>query len=82
MREMIPQAAVRRAPARIFGLPGGTLREGSVADITVFDPSHDWVVDPARFLSKGRNTPYAGMKLRGRAVCTIVGGQVIHRVEA
>ena len=67
------------APARIFGLPGGTLARDSVGDITVFDPDHEWTVDPARFLSKGRNTPYAGMTLRGRAVCTIVGGQVIHR---
>ena len=67
------------APARIFGLPGGTLARGTVGDITVFDPEHEWTVDPARFLSKGRNTPYAGMTLRGRAVCTVVGGQVIHR---
>ena len=67
------------APARIFGLPGGTLARGAVGDVTVFDPEHEWVVDPARFLSKGRNTPYAGMTLRGRAVCTVVGGQVIHR---
>ncbi len=67
------------APARLFNLPGGTLARGSVSDITVFDPDHEWVVDPASFLSKGRNTPYAGTRLRGRAVCTVVGGKVIHR---
>jgi dihydroorotase len=67
-------------PARVFGLPGGVLRKGGVADVTLFDPDHRWTVDPSTFLSKGRNTPYAGMVLTGRAVCTVVGGQVVHRV--
>jgi dihydroorotase len=67
------------APARVFSLPGGTLRVGSVADVTVFDPTAAWTVDPARFLSKGRNTPYAGRRLRGRACYTIVDGRVIFR---
>jgi dihydroorotase len=66
-------------PARIFGLPGGTLVRGGVADVTVFDPDARWTVDPTRFLSKGRNTPYAGMEMRGRAVCTIVGGRITFR---
>ena len=69
------------APARIFHLPGGTLRRGSVADVTVFDPDAEWTVDPARFRSKGRNTPYAGQRLRGRAHMTIIDGRVIHRIE-
>ena len=69
------------APARVFNLQPGTLRTGSPADISVFDPAHEWTVDPARFLSKGRNTPYAGRTLRGRAVCTVVGGRVVHRLE-
>jgi dihydroorotase len=69
------------APARIFGLPGGSLAKGTVADVTVFDPAREWTVDSARFLTKGRNTPYAGMTLKGRAVCTIVGGRVVHILE-
>ena len=67
------------APARIFNLPGGRLEKGFVADITVFDPKAEWVVEPSKFLSKGRNTPYAGMALTGRAACTIVAGLVVYR---
>jgi dihydroorotase len=66
-------------PARIFNLPGGSLERGSAADVTVFDPSARWKVDPSRFLSKGRNSPYAGMTLVGRAACTIVAGSVVFR---
>ena len=69
------------SPARLFHLPGGTLRRGAEADITVFDPTYSWVVDPAKMLSKGRNTPYAGMTLSGRATCTVVGGRIVHRLE-
>jgi len=69
-------------PARAFHLPGGTLAEGTVGDVTVFDPSHEWVVDPAAFHSKARNTPFTGDVLRGRAVLTIVGGKVIHEERA
>jgi dihydroorotase len=69
------------APARVFNLPGGTLRAGAVADVTVFDPRAQWTVDPTRFRSKGRNTPYAGQRLRGRAEYTVVDGRVIFRRE-
>jgi dihydroorotase len=68
------------APAKIFGLPGGSLAKGSVADITVFDPKMRWEVDAAEFLTKGRNTPYSGMTLTGRAICTLVGGSIVHRL--
>ncbi len=67
------------APARLFKLPGGTLRKGGIADVTVFDPDATWTVDPARFASKGRNTPYAGQELRGLVDLTVVDGRVIHR---
>ena len=67
------------APARIFGLPGGSLRPGGAADVTVIDPERRWIVDPSAFLSKGRNTPYAGRELQGAARFTIVGGRLIHR---
>ena len=70
------------APARLFKLPGGTLRRGGVADVTVFDPDVAWTVDATKFRSKGRNTPYAGMELRGRVDCTLVGGRMVYRRDA
>ena len=67
------------APARLFNLPGGTLRRGSAADITVFNPDQAWTVDPAGFLTKGRNTPYAGRILHGRVECTLVDGRIVYK---
>jgi len=66
-------------PARLFNLPGGSLRRGAVADVTVFDPKARWQVDASAFASKGRNSPYNGMTLVGRAACTIVAGSVVYR---
>jgi dihydroorotase len=65
------------APARIFGLPGGTLRRGSVADVTVFDADKAWTVDAARFVTKGRNSPYVGKTLHGLVGCTLVDGRIV-----
>jgi dihydroorotase len=79
LRLLIERMAV--APARVFNLPGGSLRQGSVADVTVFNPDAQWTVDPTRFRSKGRNTPYAGARLRGRVEYTVVGGRVVYRRE-
>ncbi len=64
--------------ARCFGLPAGTLAVGAAADVVVFDPAARWRVDPARFHSRSRNTPFAGWDVRGRVACTIVGGHVVH----
>jgi len=69
-------------PARLFNLPGGSLKRGAAADVTVFDPKERWKVEPSQFLSKGRNSPYAGMTLVGRAACTIVAGSVVYRSGA
>lgn len=69
------------APARIFGLAGGTLRGGAPADITVFDPAASWTVDAKAFRTKGRNTPYQGRTLTGRVRLTLVDGLVVHRAE-
>ncbi len=64
-------------PARAFNLPGGTIAEGSVADVTVFDPEATWTVDPSAFESKSRNTPFAGWELKGQPRLTIVGGRIV-----
>lgn len=69
------------SPARLFGLPGGSLRRGSPADVTIFDPAQRWVVDPRQFMSKGRNTPYAGKTLTGRAICTVVAGEIVYTLD-
>ena len=63
-------------PARVLGLPGGTLAPGSPADVTVLDPARKRAVEPARFESKGRNTPFGGWILKGWPVLTIVDGRV------
>jgi len=64
-------------PAALLRLDAGTLGIGGVADITVIDPDLEWTVMPEKFLSKSRNTPFAGMRLKGRAVLTIVGGEIV-----
>lgn len=70
--------ALTSAPARVFGLPGGTLARGGAADIAVLDPAAEWLVDPAKLFSKSRNTPWKGKRLTGRCVYTIVGGRIVH----
>ncbi len=68
-------------PARVLGLPGGSLAPGRPADVTVIDLEREVDVAAARFRSKSRNTPFEGWKLRGAAVVTIVGGRVVHRLD-
>lgn len=66
------------APARLFGLAGkGSLAVGSDADVTVIDPRVEWTVDPSQFASRGHNTPFRGVRLKGRVTTTIVGGRPI-----
>lgn len=66
-------------PAKILGVRMGCLALGAVADLTVFDVNEQWTVDPDRFASKARNTPFAGMELKGKVKYTIVGGKIIYR---
>jgi dihydroorotase len=68
-------------PARVLGVPGGTLAVGAIADITILDVDREVVVDPGRFESKSRNTPFTGMRLRGGPTTTIVAGQVVWTSE-
>ncbi len=66
------------APRRVFGLPEVTLAPGSQADLVLFDPAAEWVVDPEAFHTKGRNTPFAGWRLKGRVLVTMLEGRVTH----
>jgi len=63
-------------PAKILWINVGTLSEGSPADITIYDPKQEWIVDENKFFSKGRNSPYIGMKLTWKVTHTIVDGVV------
>jgi len=65
-------------PARVLGLPGGTLKPGSPADVTLFHPDEEVTIHAVDFRSKSRNTPFEGWTLRGRPVATVLGGR---RVE-
>jgi dihydroorotase len=65
-------------PARLLRLEAGALSPHMAADVTIVDPNFVWTVEPAKFLSKSRNTPFAGMRLRGKAILTIVGGEIVY----
>lgn len=68
-------------PARVLGLPGGTLSVGSPGDVTILDLEHRVEVVPEKLCSLSRNTPFAGWKLRGAAVLTMVGGRTLWSME-
>jgi dihydroorotase len=63
-------------PAAVLGIDRGTLKPGRPADVTVIDPAVEWTVDVSQFKTKSRNSPFHGWKVKGRAVATIVGGEV------
>jgi dihydroorotase len=68
--------AMSTAPARILGVPGGRLAPGDPADVTLIRPERPARIEPARFLSKGRNTPFAGYEVPGGVAATVVGGAI------
>ena len=67
------------APARILHLEGGKIAEGEVADLMLADLNAEYVIDSKKFVSKGKNTPFNGMKVSGKVLCTIVDGDVKYR---
>jgi len=67
------------APAAILKVPGGSLAPGGIADVTVIDLDRKWTVDAGAFKSKSRNCPFNGWELKGKAVMTIVGGEIKYR---
>jgi len=65
-------------PARILGLNKGILETGYDADIVIIDPDMEWTISPRDFVSSCRNSPFIGMKVRGRVISTIVGGRILY----
>jgi dihydroorotase len=80
----LPELIARMStiPAKAFRLPGGTLSKGAAADVVVINTDEHWIVDPALFLSKSRNTPFAGRDLVGKVELTVVGGRIVYSVPA
>ncbi len=76
MEELVNKMA--KNPAELLGMER-TIKPGAVADLTIIDPDYDHVIDPETFRSKSRNTPFAGMRVRGSAFLTMVEGQVVYK---
>lgn len=74
-------AALTHNPAKLLGLPGGTLNPGAPADIVLFDPNYPWYCDADQLLSRSKNTPFDGRHLTGRAIMTFCGGQCVYNLR-
>lgn len=70
------------APRRAFHLPPVNLRHGSAADLVLFDPDREWVVDATKFQSKSRNCPFDGWRLRGAVLMTVLGGREVYERDS
>jgi dihydroorotase len=70
--------AMSSNPAKLLGLPGGSLRTGAPADVIVIDPDVPWVLDPTELKSKCKNTPFDEAKMQGRVVRTVVAGRTVY----
>jgi dihydroorotase len=68
-----------QAPASFLNSNLGTLKIGSTADITIFDPNEEWKVLPANFKSKGKNTPLETTLLKGKIKATVYGGKIVYQ---
>lgn len=69
------------SPARILGIPAGTLAEGANADLVLIDEQAEWTVDPGRLHGKSKNTPFKGMTLTGKVMTTICRGKIVYRAS-
>ncbi|AMM41513.1 dihydroorotase [Candidatus Desulfofervidus auxilii] len=69
------------APAKVFNLPGGSLKPGNLADITIIDPNFSYKIDVNQFYSKGRNCPFHGWEVKGKAIMTLIGGNIVYRIS-
>lgn len=74
--EMVERMSCR--PAQIIGIDRGSLAEGKIADITIIDPEAQYTIHKEDFVSKGKNTPFDGFKVRGKVLKTLVGGEIVY----
>ena len=65
-------------PAKLLGITSGTLAEGAPADLIVFDPDREWTINRNAFISKGKNTPFHAMTVKGKNLFTLVDGRIVH----
>ena len=79
MTQLVERMSV--SPAKILGIPKGSLQTGMAADITIADTDTEWTIDPEKFYSKGKNTPFAGKKVYGKVYYTIVDGEIAYHQE-
>jgi dihydroorotase len=79
LRDVI--ARFTTGPANLLKLAKGTLKPGADGDVTVIDPDQEWVFQGAESLSKSKNTPFHGWTMKGKAVMTVVGGEVVWREQ-
>lgn len=75
LNEMVARMSL--SPAKIVGLPGGTLKPGAIADVTILDLDRRWTVRVGQVQSKSRNTPFEGMELQGKVLFTVLGGRIV-----
>ena len=79
MSDMVRLMSTRPAEIIHVDHERGTLKPGALADVTIFDPGRQWIVEPEKFRSRGRNTPYAGKLLLGKTVTTICNGKIVYQ---
>jgi dihydroorotase len=79
MTQLVERMSV--SPAKILGISKGSLQVGMAADITIADTETAWVIDPEKFYSKGKNTPFAGKEVYGKVYYTIVDGNIAFTQE-
>lgn len=79
MTEMVRR--LTHGPAKILGLPYGTLAPGAAADVCIFDPEHIWLLDITSMQSHGHNTPFLGRELKGRVVHTLLAGNLVYSLK-
>lgn len=70
-----------RNPARVIGIDKGSLEQGKIADLVIFDPNKTYTIDASKFASKSRNTPFDGRKVTGAVRATIAGGEIIYQAN-